>query len=76
MKDDQTPSQMSHQTGAQLTVLPSQTTELMKYIKQPNPAHIMNMHVPTFHAARNSRQTGGDRSGKGKTNLPNASTEV
>jgi hypothetical protein len=43
--------EISHQTGAQLTVLPAQTTELMKYIKHANPVQIIYMHVPTFQAS-------------------------
>ena len=43
---------MSHQTGAQLITLLCQMMELIPQTNVPSPDHIMNMHVPMFHAKR------------------------
>ena len=47
-------SQISHQTGAQLTTLPVHIMELMNWLRQANPVQIMYRQVPVFHAS-NSR---------------------
>jgi hypothetical protein len=43
---------MSHQTGAQLTAFPLQTTELTKPFRHAKPDQIMKAHVPEFHACK------------------------
>ena len=43
---------MSHQMGAESITLPCQIIELIKKFRQPNPAQMINMHVPTFQATK------------------------
>ena len=44
--------QISHHTGAQLTVFPFHTIELMNKFRHPRPVHAMKRQVPVFQAKR------------------------
>ena len=43
-------SQITHQSGAQLIVLPVHTTELINWLRQAKPVQSMNKQVPVFQA--------------------------